>query len=72
MYYQRKQPDVEVSVGINTKAREKETLEHASKDDESKDLPDTVALEEAKEANDGGGFEKFTTTRIGRVVRPNT
>eukprot|EP00957_Ditylum_brightwellii_P158155 12037908-Ditylum_brightwellii.AAC.2 len=110
MYYQRKQPDVEISVGVNTKAREREALEHASgdesqdkykdvkeddgteedeallhlitceeddesddeSDDETNDLPETVALEEAKEANDGGSFKTFTTTRVGRVFRPNT
>eukprot|EP00957_Ditylum_brightwellii_P139751 10649808-Ditylum_brightwellii.AAC.1 len=102
MYLQRKQPDAEISVGVNTEAREREALENTSGDEsqdidkdvkeyydseenealpnlviceddnERKDLPKTLALEKAKEVNDSGGFETFITTRVGRVVIPNT
>eukprot|EP00957_Ditylum_brightwellii_P142131 10829125-Ditylum_brightwellii.AAC.1 len=102
MYYQREQSDVGISVGVNTKEREREALENVSgdefqdkdkaikeddntedeeallhiitheDDEESKDLPETVVLEKAKEANNGSGFETFTTTRARRVFRPST
>eukprot|EP00957_Ditylum_brightwellii_P013777 1038319-Ditylum_brightwellii.AAC.1 len=43
-----------------------------SSDEEHKDDEDSSpqVIEKAKEANEGGGFEKFTTTRTGRVVKP--
>jgi hypothetical protein len=38
--------------------------------DTNLDATTTPALEEAKNANEGGGFQTFTETRSGRVVQP--
>eukprot|EP00957_Ditylum_brightwellii_P146547 11157008-Ditylum_brightwellii.AAC.1 len=43
------------------------------KDEESEasDIAETLALEEAKDANKGGGFQPFTMASTGRVSKPS-
>eukprot|EP00957_Ditylum_brightwellii_P145353 11069495-Ditylum_brightwellii.AAC.1 len=43
------------------------------KDEESEasDIAETLALEEAKDANEGGGFQPFAMTRAERVSKPS-